>query len=107
MTTVYEQHGVVRVNVRVAPRASSNHVCGEANGQIKIRLAAPPVDGKANAALIRFLADTLSLPQSAICIEHGLNGRNKRVSISGASAAFVRRALGLAAPTEKNPGIPG
>jgi hypothetical protein len=50
---------------------------------LKIRLAAPPVDGKANAALIRFVADTLKLPTSAVNLKSGHNSRRKVLAVVG------------------------
>jgi uncharacterized protein (TIGR00251 family) len=62
---------------------------------VKIRIAAPPVDGAANEALIRFLADALGVPKSAISIASGAAGRRKRLAVDGVSRDRVLRALGL------------
>jgi uncharacterized protein len=68
--------------VRVTPRAKKNAIDGIlADGTIKIRLAAPPVDGKANQALVRFLGEILGVPIAHIEIIAGQTGRNKLVSI--------------------------
>lgn len=77
------------LNIYVAPRSSRNRVVGEHDGRLKIALCAPPVDGEANAALLRFLSDALRLPQSALAIASGHTGRRKVVSISGSSRAAI------------------
>jgi hypothetical protein len=79
--------------VRVQPRASRNAVEGEWQGALKVRLTAPPVDDKANAALCAFLAEQLNIPRSAVRILAGERSRNKRVEVRGVTAAQVR-ALG-------------
>lgn len=73
----------VRLSIRVAPRASRTEVAGLHGTALKIRLQAPPVDGAANEALIRFLADELDVSRSAISIESGQSGRNKILLIRG------------------------
>lgn len=71
-----------------------------ADGTVRIRLAAPPVDGAANAALLRFLAETLEIPRSRLAIVSGATSRRKRVVIEGAApdavAAKLQRALSQA-----------
>lgn len=70
------------IAVRVTPRARRNEIVGiMRNGTIKIRLVAPPVEGKANAALIKFLADLVGVAQSRIDIVAGASGRDKLVSV--------------------------
>lgn len=82
------------MNVKVIPRGGSDRVEGPHGDALKIRLNAPPVDGKANAALLRFLADELDLPVSAIAILRGETGRNKTLRIAGRSAVDIRSRLG-------------
>lgn len=68
--------------IRVTPRSGKNEITGILDdGTIKVRLAAPPVDGKANAALIEFLAEILDIAPSKIEIISGAAGRDKLVSI--------------------------
>ena len=68
--------------IRVMPRASKNEIADiQSDGTIKIRLTAPPVDGKANAALVEFLAEVLDIPRSKIEIIAGATGRDKLVSV--------------------------
>ena len=79
--------------VRVHPSARKNTVTGIHINALKIALTAPPVDGKANEALITFLAETLHLPRARIAIIAGLTNRSKTVRITGKSAAEVAAAL--------------
>ena len=66
---------------------------GERDGAVLIRIAAPPVDGKANQALIAFVAKTLGLPKGAVTILRGETSRNKVIRVEGQSPADVRAAL--------------
>jgi len=79
--------------VRVHPGARQNGVTGVHAGAVKIALTAPPVDGKANEALIAFLADAFRLPRARIAIASGPASRAKMVRITGRSAAEVAAAL--------------
>jgi hypothetical protein len=81
--------------VRAAPRASKNEIQGVHGDALKIRLQAPPVEGKANAALIRFLSDALDIPRAQISLAAGETGRNKAVLITGISKAALLKKLGL------------
>jgi uncharacterized protein len=69
------------LEVRVQPRAARSEFAGPFGERLRIRLHAPPVDGRANAALIAFLADAFGVPRARVAIEHGLAGRDKRVRI--------------------------
>jgi uncharacterized protein (TIGR00251 family) len=79
--------------VRIQPRASKNGVTRMADGSLKIRLTAPPVDGAANEALVTFLSDTLSVGRSQVEIVSGHTGRQKIVRISGIDRADVEQML--------------
>ena len=81
------------VRIKLVPRASANRIEGLHGDALKIRLNAPPVYGKANAALLRFLADELDLPMSSLAITAGATSRNKTVRIAGVDAAVVRSRL--------------
>ena len=85
----------VRLRVLVQPRSSVTALAGLHEDRVRIRLAVPPVDGAANAALIDFLAMKLRCPKSALCITAGQAGRRKSVSVQGVSLEQVRRALDL------------
>ena len=81
------------LSVRVHPGARKNGVTGVHADAVKIALTAPPVDGKANEALIAFLADALHLPRARIALVAGATSRAKTVRITGKSAAEVAAAL--------------
>jgi uncharacterized protein (TIGR00251 family) len=81
------------ITVRVIPRAPRTRVDGTRAGALLIRLAAPPVDGAANAALIAFLADALALPRRNISILSGEKSRDKRVRIEGIDEPAARARL--------------
>ncbi len=75
--------GGVRVAVRVQPRASREEIRGVRNGVLEVALSAPPVDGRANAALIALLAERLQVPRRAVSLVRGETGRDKLVAIEG------------------------
>ena len=77
--------------VRIVPRASFSKIVGEYNGALRIRIAAPPVEGAANRELIRVLAKNFKLPQNAVDIVSGLSSKSKIVRIQGADAASLKR----------------
>ncbi len=75
--------GTVTFLVRVSVRARRDTIEGVAGGALRVRLAAPPVEGKANDALRRLLADRLNVARSAVRITSGEHSRLKRVEIGG------------------------
>jgi uncharacterized protein len=75
--------GGVELAVLVQPRASRTKVIGEHDGRLKIALAAPPVDGEANAALIGFLSDELGVRKADIRLLDGDTSRRKRLAVRG------------------------
>lgn len=79
--------------VRVVPRAGRDLIDGVLNGALRVRLAAPPVEGAANKALVALLASALNVPPRAVSIVRGTRGRLKLVSVHGLAAAEVRRRL--------------
>ena len=83
------------LTIRVQPRAKRDEVVGERAGAIVIRLAAPPVDGKANAALTAFIAQAAGVPRSRVEIVRGARSRDKVVRVTGVAEGALRRALGL------------
>jgi hypothetical protein len=95
MSVLTATSGGVRIAIQVQPRASRTELAGLHGEALKIRLAAPPVDGAANEALIRFLADTLDVPRAAVTIRSGQGGRRKSVTVSGLGLAEVARRLKL------------
>jgi uncharacterized protein len=81
------------LHVHVVPNAKIDKVVSEHGGAIKIKLRAPAVEGKANSALISFLADELNISQRAIVLEHGQKSRDKLIRIDGLTEEEVRRRL--------------
>lgn len=73
----------VRLRLRIQPRASRTEVVGRHGDAIRIRISAPPVDGAANEALVRFLSDHLSVPRSAVSLVAGHGSRTKVVVVQG------------------------
>jgi uncharacterized protein (TIGR00251 family) len=85
MVDVSERRDGVRFTVRVTPRASRNEVAGSQEGVLRVRLCAPPVEGKANKALVALLAGVLGVSQRDIEIVGGHTGRQKVVHVEGIS----------------------
>ena len=81
------------LDIHVIPRAKKNGIAGERDGALLIRLAAPPVGGAANDALVEFLAAALDLPRRNIRIVSGEHSRRKRVAIDGMTAEQVHAIL--------------
>jgi len=79
------------VRFHVVPNAKSDIVVGQHGDAIKIKLRAPAVEGKANAALVRFLAEEMKLPRRAIVLQSGQRSRDKLLRIDGLSEEEVRR----------------
>lgn len=79
--------------VHVVPRAKATEVVGRYGDAIRVRLAAPPVDGAANAELVRFLAERLDVPRSAVSIVRGAAARRKTVSVVGVTTDAAVRVL--------------
>jgi uncharacterized protein (TIGR00251 family) len=81
------------LNVHVVPNSKTDNVAGKHGSAIKIKLGAPAVEGKANAALIRFLADRLKVPARTIVLVRGEKSREKLLRIDGLSDQSVRERL--------------
>ena len=81
------------IAVRIVPRASTSEIVGEIDGVLKVRIAAPPVEGAANRELIRLLARQFKLPQNAVAIISGVRAKNKIVRLRGADAASLNQLL--------------
>lgn len=83
MAIAWESSGQgVRIRLRVQPRSSRNRISGVQGEALKLCVTAPPVDGKANAAVVALLASVLDVPKSEITIVAGLAGRDKQVLVS-------------------------
>jgi len=83
----------VRIDVYVQPRASKTCIAGMHDGHVKVRLAAPPVEGAANAALVEFVAERLGIAKSRVRVVAGISSRRKVLEIDGVDAATVAAAL--------------
>jgi uncharacterized protein (TIGR00251 family) len=81
--------------VRVHPGAKRNEITGTHDGAVKISLTTPPTDGRANDALIAFLAAFLKVPRANITLLTGATSRSKTLRIAGKSAAQIQAALSL------------
>jgi uncharacterized protein (TIGR00251 family) len=80
-----EKNNALVFTVRVVPRASKSEIVGEHDGALKVRIASPPVDGAANAELIKLLAKTLGVSKSKVEITGGQTSKTKQVKISNAN----------------------
>lgn len=96
MIAINETAAGVTFAIKVQPRAKKNAIRGEVGDALKVALAAPPVDGKANAACVVFLSELLRVPRSAVMIAAGQTSRNKMIRVVGISAALVRERLAVA-----------
>ena len=95
MTTlkISERDGAITFELRVMPRASRLAILGVHDGALKVALTAPPVEGAANAALVKFLAKQLHVPKRDIEILQGEHGRQKTLRIQGVTAKQLRALL--------------
>lgn len=83
----------VEISIYVQPGAKSAEVSGEHDGALKLRINAPPVDGKANAAVIAFLAECCGVSKSKVTLLSGDTNRRKRLRITGVSTETVAKQL--------------
>lgn len=93
MVEINQKEGDVTLRVRVQPRASRTELIGEHAGAIKLKIAAPPVDGKANQECRRFLAQALGVSAGSVEIIAGESSRDKVIRVRNISADRVREAL--------------
>lgn len=75
--------GGVRLHLFIQPKSSKNEVVGIHNGEIKIKITAPPIDGRANEGLVEYLSDLFDVPKRDIHLVKGETGRHKTVDIAG------------------------
>ncbi|HQX55887.1 MAG TPA: DUF167 domain-containing protein [Pyrinomonadaceae bacterium] len=80
-----DKDGSIVFDVRVVPRASKSEIVGEHDGALKVRIASPPVDGAANAELIKLFAKKFRVAKSDITIVSGETSKNKRIKIANLS----------------------
>jgi uncharacterized protein len=87
--------GGVRIAVQITPNAKKTEVIGVLDDALKVKLQAQPIEGRANEALVKFLANSLKVPRSALTITHGLTSKRKLVQVASGTLApdGVARAL--------------
>lgn len=83
---ITEKNGDSYFTIRVLPRASKSEIAGEHDGMLKVRIASPPVDGAANAELIKLIAKSFGVAKSDVEIVGGQTSRTKRIRINGVTA---------------------
>ena len=93
MTFLREEKGFLSLALHIQPRASKNRIVGLHGENLKLAVTAPPADGKANKAVVKFLADFFSIPKKGITIKSGLQSRKKRVLLTGISLAEAREKI--------------
>lgn len=86
--------GQITLTLHIQPAAKKTEFAGLHGDALKIRLAAPPVDGKANEALIKFVAETLGLPKAAVNLKSGQSSRRKVIEVCWATTEAVARLTG-------------
>ena len=85
----------VTLAVRLQPKAKKNSILGELDGALKMAVTAAPIEGRANDACLRFLAELLKVGRSSVTIAAGASSRNKVIRIEGLSVEQVRSRLGI------------
>jgi uncharacterized protein (TIGR00251 family) len=93
MIPVQESAKGIVFAVKVQPRARRNAIIGVVGDMLKLALTAPPVDGRANQAVIEFLAELFEIPRASVTIASGESSRSKRVRLSGVSRLIVEQKL--------------
>ena len=96
MIKIQQSGNSVTFSVKVHSKARRERICGSIGDSLKVELTAPPVEGKANEACIRFFAEFLKVPRSSVTIAAGIGSRNKVIRISGTSVLAVEQAFKLA-----------
>ena len=95
MINYTEKNGAVIFNVRVVPRASKSEIVGAHDGALKVRIASPPVDGAANAELIKLLSKTFGVSKSEVEILAGQTSKTKQIKIGNLAAEKFLQFAGL------------
>jgi len=90
-----------RLRLRVSPGSGRAEIVGRHGDAWKVRVAAVPEDGRANEAVVRLLAETLSIPRDAVTLVSGHGGRDKIVELAGLGPAQIERRLSSAAGKER------
>ncbi|WP_415062331.1 DUF167 domain-containing protein [Bdellovibrio sp.] len=87
--------GGVRLHLFIQPKSSKNEVIGPHNGELKIKITAPPIDGRANEGLIEFLSDHFDIPKRNVILVKGDTGRHKTVDLLGVDEERAKELLKL------------
>jgi uncharacterized protein (TIGR00251 family) len=93
MVAVKDTPAGATFSVKVHPRARKNAITGVVGDALKLALTAPPVEGRANQAVIEFFADLFEIPQSSVTIASGATSRNKIIRVAGLTKAAVAAIL--------------
>ena len=93
MIEIVEKPGSIEFAVRVVPRASRTEIVGEMDGAVKVRVSSPPVDGAANAEIVKLFAKLLGVSRSAVEMVSGQTSKTKRIRINGVEAAQFQDAV--------------
>ena len=96
MISLHETAKGISFAVKVHPRARKNAITGTVGDALKLALIAPPVEGKANQAVIEFFAELFAIPRSSVTIASGETSRNKVIRISGLTMPAVQKRLAAA-----------
>ncbi|HAL61020.1 MAG TPA: YggU family protein [Chloroflexi bacterium] len=91
---IQEKDGSLTFPVRVVPRAKKNEIVGVEGGALRVRITAPPIRGKANEALVEFLAQALGVRKRQVEIVRGQRVRNKTIRVRGLSEKEARKRFG-------------
>jgi len=92
---VVARGGEATFRVRVVPRASANEIVGVQGEALKVRIVAPPVEGRANQVLVEFLAEALAVRPRQVRVVSGHAGREKTVAVTGIEARDLARRIGV------------
>ena len=85
--------GGARLSVQVTPNARKSEITGVQEGMLRIKLQAQPIEGKANEALVRYLAERLQVPRKAVNLTHGAASRQKTLAIDGLAPEAIKALL--------------
>jgi len=88
--------GTVLLHLHVQPKAAKSRIVGLHDGCLKIAVAAPPVEGKANKAVVKFLADFIGVPARDVSVQSGTHSRRKLVAVSAVDASRIRALIEMA-----------
>ena len=85
--------GGARLHLFIQPKSSKNQIIGAHNGELKVKITAPPVDGRANEGLIEFFSDFFKIPKRNVVLIKGETGRHKTVDLLGVDCEYVRKLI--------------